>query len=158
MTKRSIIYYLATQAITDFRVTENEPLLDGVVFQSAQSKEEHNVVLFHKAARIEAMEFPKGTEIAAHSGYEMEDGWETDYSVRESVPALSASLLTKEDDDGLGAPSHQLKPVHWNNDLRVATLRVDPVSVEVHQVDWVKVQCSIYKVCRNRFEKQDCKF
>jgi len=44
-------------AIADFLATENEPVLDGIVFPS-----------------VGAMELPAGTEIEAHTGYTSEDG------------------------------------------------------------------------------------
>ena len=149
--------YLATQAIADFLATENEPRLDGIIFQSAQSKEGRNVVLFHKAARIEAMEFPKGTEFKAYRRYGTEDGWETDYSVSELVPP-PASLPPKEDDDVFGFLSHHESAPRWSDDFREATLRVDPTSVEVHHVDGVQVQCTTYKVDRRRSEKHEWSF
>ena len=62
-------------AIADFLATENEPVLDGIVFPSVQvAGDGLNVVLFHKAARVGAMELPAGTEIEAHTGYTSEDG------------------------------------------------------------------------------------
>ncbi|MBL8453317.1 MAG: RES family NAD+ phosphorylase [Zoogloea sp.] len=149
--------YLATQAIADFLATENEPRLDGIIFQSAQSKEGRNVVLFHKAARIEAMEFPKGTEFTAYRGHGTEDGWETGYSVSELVP-LPASPSPNEDADVFGFLSHPGHPPRWNDDFGEATLRVDPTSVEVHHIDWVQVQRTIYKVDRHRSEKRDWSF
>jgi hypothetical protein len=150
--------YLTTQAIADFLATENEPRLDGIIFQSAQSKAGLNVVLFHKAARIETMEFPKGTEFEAYSGHGTEDGWETDYSVRELVPAPPVSPLPNEGRNVLGFLSPQGPPSYWDDDFREATLRVDPTSVEVHHVDWVQVQCTSHKVDRHRSEKRDWEF
>lgn len=150
--------YLPTQAIADFLATESEPRLDGIIFRSAQSNEGRNVVLFHKAARIEAMEFPKGTEVTAHRGYETEDGLETDYSVSELVPAPPAFSTPKEGHELLGFLPHLRAPRRWNDDFREATLRVDTMSVEVHHVDWVQVQSTIYKVGHNRSEKRDWKF
>jgi hypothetical protein len=53
--------YLPTQAIADFLATENEPPIDGIVFPSVQAAGDVvNVVLFHKAARVEGIEVPKG--------------------------------------------------------------------------------------------------
>ena len=43
--------YLATQAIADFLATENEPRLDGIIFQSAQSKEAATLSSSIRAAR-----------------------------------------------------------------------------------------------------------
>lgn len=66
--------YLPTQAIADFLATQNKPQFDGIIFRSVQVKGGRNVVLFHKAARVETMKLPQGTEIEAHSGYGTEDG------------------------------------------------------------------------------------
>lgn len=61
--------YLPTQAIADFLATENELRLDGIVFPSVQAaRDVVNVVLFHKAAGVEAIELPDGTEIEARTG------------------------------------------------------------------------------------------
>lgn len=150
--------YLATQAIADFLATENDPLLDGIIFRSAQSEDGRNVVLFHKAARVEAMEFPDGTEIEAGTGYGTEEGWEVDYAVTERVPPPVPSPSVKAGDDWpdfLPLPG-QLH--HMDGDFRESTLLIDPKSVEVHQVDWVQYQCTSHKVDRHRFEKRDRKF
>jgi hypothetical protein len=46
-------------------------------------------VLFHKAARVERLDRPYGTEVHSSLGHWMEDGWETEYEVIESVPRLT---------------------------------------------------------------------
>lgn len=149
--------YLSTQAIADFLATENEPRLDGIIFQSAQSKDGRNVVLFHKAAQVEAMEFPEGTEIEAYSGYGTEDGWEVEYYVHEQVPPQPTSYAPEPADvSGFLLPSGTAS--HWGHDLRDKTLRIDPKSVEVHHVDWVQVQCTPHTVDRHRSEKLDWEF
>lgn len=150
--------YLATQAIADFLATENEPRLDGIIFGSAQSKEGRNVVLFHKAARVEAMEIPKGTEIDAHTGYGTEDGWETGYGVSEVVPKAETPAPKDEMDDLPGFVPHFGPSYSADDDYRDTALRVDPASVEVHHVDSVKVHSTRFAVSRHRREKQDSKF
>lgn len=143
--------YLSTQAIADFLATENEPLLDGIIFRSAQVKDGRNVVLFHKAARVDTMELPDGTEIKAWSGHDTEDGWEVDYSVTESVPP-APSQPTKQDDLKHILPF--LGPAHaWEDGLKKSALSIDPNSVEVHQVNWVEYQSTAYKVDRHRNKK-----
>ena len=150
--------YLATQAIADFLATENEPRLDGIIFRSAQSEDGRNVVLFHKAARVEEMQFPDGTKIEARTGYGTEDGWEFDYSVTESVPPPPPSPLKTVNDDWAGLPLDPGLLYRDNDDFRDKTLRIDPTSVEVHWVELVKYRCTSYKVDRHRHEKQDWKF
>lgn len=145
--------YLATQAIADFLATENDPLLDGIIFPSAQVKDGRNVVLFYKAAKVEQLEFPKGTEIEAHFGYETEEGWEVNYTVIESVPP---PLPEENDWFHVRLPSG---PFNYRNDnLRKSTLRIDPKSVVVHQVDWAEYHTTDYQVDRNRYEKDDLPF
>ncbi len=150
--------YLATQAIADFLATENEPRLDGIIFGSAQSKEGRNVVLFHKAARVEAMELPKGTKIDAHTGYGTEDGWETDYGVSEVVPKAEPPVPKDEMDDLPDFVPHFSPSYSADDDYRDTALRVDPASVEVHHVNSVKVHSTRFAVSRHRREKQDSKF
>ena len=148
--------YLATQAIADFLATENEPRLDGIIFQSAQSKKGRNVVLFHKAARVAELELPDGTEFEVRSGYNTEDGWEIDYAVSECVPPSPAAPPKVE--DNVLRPFPQVgTPYQWDGDFRIKTLRIDPASVEVHQIDWVDVKSTPYKVTRDRSEKRDWK-
>ena len=150
--------YLATQAIADFLATENEPRLDGIIFGSAQSKDGRNVVLFHKAARVEQMAFPKGTEINAHTGYGTEDGWEIDYGVSEAVPKTKAPAPLNENDDEIGFIPHFSAPYSADDDYRDATLRIDPATVEVHHVEWVNVSSTRFAVNRHRYEKRDFEF
>jgi hypothetical protein len=149
--------YLATQAIADFLATENIPVLDGIIFGSAQVKNGRNVVLFHKAARAEEMELPEGTELEARSGYDDEDGWYVDYSVTESVPPPQ-SAPAKQDNEWPYFMPHSGQILSSENDLRECALRVAPKSIEVHQVNWVKYQCTAFSVDRHRYEKKEWKF
>ncbi len=150
--------YLATQAVADFLATENEPRLDGIIFGSAQAKTGRNVVLFHKAARVEEMQFPQGTEITAHSGYGTEDGWEVEYGVSEAVPKPKAPAPPKDDGPLTGFLPQAYDPYSVDGGYREAALRVDENSVEVHHVEWVKVKSTSFAVSRHRHEKQDWKF
>lgn len=150
--------YLATQAVADFLATENEPRLDGIIFGSAQAKSGRNVVLFHKAARVEEMQFPKGTEIRANTGYGTDEGWEIDYGVIEEVPKAKSPPVPTEDDESpfdLMPPYEAYRP---DGDYREAALRVDAGSVEVHHVEWVKVNSTSYGVSRHRRERWERKF
>lgn len=149
--------YLPTQAIADFLATENEPRLDGIIFASAQSQEGRNVVLFHKAARVEELQLPPGTEIEAHTGHGTEDGWEVEYRVSETVPPPPPEKK-KADDDWLGLPLIPGPIYPREKDFRDSSLRIDPSSVEVHQVEWVKYESTAFKVQRHRREKSEPKF
>ncbi|WP_314951929.1 RES family NAD+ phosphorylase [Bradyrhizobium cosmicum] len=67
--------YLATQAISDFLATESSVPIDGIIFPSVQvAGDVLKIVLFQKAARVEAMEIPSGTEIRARTGQSTGEG------------------------------------------------------------------------------------
>jgi hypothetical protein len=97
--------YLATQAVADFLATESSVPIDGIIFPSVQAAGDVlNVVLFHKAARVEAMDIPQGTEISARTGHWGEEGWEEDYGVIEEVPP-SPKEADKKTNERLGWPA-----------------------------------------------------
>ena len=142
--------YLATQAIADYLATENAPSLDGIIFPSVQTAGVAlNFVLFHKSARVEAIELPKGTEVSVNLGQMYEEGWERDYTVFEKVPP-------KE-----GEPKKQELPffeADWqltDLDMRPSTLKLDLDSVRVHTVDSVQFSTSEYPVRRHRWVKAE---
>lgn len=151
--------YLPTQAIADFLATENAPLLDGIVFPSVQAGNGLNVVLFHKAARVEAMKIPEGTEIEAQTGSTSDEGWEVDYSVSEMI--LPEEPPKKKDEEGHLFDPFEFADGAWRThdaDLRDATLRIDLESVKVHVVRSVQFQCDAHDVRRHRWVKRDAKF
>lgn len=152
--------HLPTQAIADFLATENEPVLDGVVFPSVQAEGGGlNVVLFHKAAHVGAMEIPEGTEIDASTGHTSEDGWEVDYSVSERVPPKKPPKDKGDEDQwpDLAAFAGGAWRTH-DVDLPDATLSIDIESVKVHVVRSVQFQCDTHDVRRHRWEQGDTKF
>jgi hypothetical protein len=135
--------YLATQAIADFLATEVSAPLDGIIFPSVQAAGDVlNVVLFYKAARVEAMNVPEGTEISASTGRWAEDGWVEDYEVFEKVPDLAtiAEAMPRDPRDA---------------DWRDASLRIVSESMEVHRVKRVEFATDEFTVKRHRREKQD---
>ena len=146
--------YLITQAIADFLATENDPLLDGIVFPSVQAADNAlNIVLFHKAARVKAIEIPDGTEIKATTGMTTEEGWEPWYSVSERVPA---NVEEKKEDE---FPIFHLGMLpRYDSDVREATLQVDLISIKVHAIQKVKFDTVEHEVHRHRTTKTHSKF
>lgn len=147
--------YLPTQAIADFLATKNKPTLDGIYFPSAQAAAgAMNIALFQKAALVESMSFPDGTEINVNTGHHTEDGWEIDYSVRELTPIKKTSKQTDNDarqPEYLKLLSDYLES--QNLDTRDVTLRIDANSVMVHIVRSVQFQYDTHEVTRHRIEK-----
>jgi hypothetical protein len=151
--------YLATQAIADFLATEASVPIDGIIFPSVQAAGGvPNVILFHKAARLETMNLPQGTEISASTGRWAEVGWVEDYEVLENVPPLHKQLDKNEQELGSPdiAPTAQAMPLdRRDRDLRDASLRIVPESMEVHCVKRVEFAMDVFTVKRHRREKRD---
>ena len=148
--------YIATQAVADFLATESTMQIDGVIFPSVQmAGVSLNILLFHKAARVEEMELPEGTEVSASLGQMYEEGWEVEYTVIEEVPSkrekrdekrdtLSGEYLLTE----YGGGWEGLNP-----DPRPSTLKIDVESVTVHIIQAVEFSTKEHKVHRHRWEK-----
>jgi RES domain-containing protein len=149
--------YLPTQAIADFLATENDPVLDGVLFPSVQvTKGGLNVVLFHKAARVETLDIPEGAKSESSLGQWSDDGWEVEYSVTEQVPPQKASEEKGEkrrlvDFAGLVADMWTVQA----EDFRAAALRVDLNSAKVYRIRGVDFKCDAYDVCRHRWRQSN---
>jgi len=151
--------YLATQAIADFLATENTPPLDGIIFPSVQTAGESlNVVLFHKAARVEEIELPEGTKLSANLGYMTEDGWEGDYSVFEEVEPKKEDLSTTQPVGFGHLVDFAYDSVQRDLDTRPPTLKVDLESVRVHIVEAVNFKTIESPVRRHRWEKRESEF
>ncbi|MBO4226871.1 RES family NAD+ phosphorylase [Bradyrhizobium neotropicale] len=149
---------LATQAIADFLATEASVPIDGIISPSVQAVgNDLYVVLFHKAARVEALSVPEGTEISASTGYWAEDGWVEDYEVVEKIAPLHKEVQKSEReperlDFTAIAEAMPLDPrdVDW----REASLRIVPESIEVHRVKRVEFATEEFTVKRQRREKR----
>lgn len=140
--------YLSTQAVADFLATENDPTLDGIIFNSTQSEEGDNIVLFHKASRVKSMDLPAGVELSASTTSCDSDGWYPDYCVREEVPMLDESETALASSPWAMTFQH----IPEDEDVREETLDVILTSVEVHHVKRVKVECDPHKVERYRYQ------
>ncbi len=151
--------YLPTQAIADYLATESDPPLDGIVFPSVQAAGAVlNIVLFHKAARVDALDVPQGTEIKARTGQMYEEGWETEYSVIEKTPPAEEAKAEEESGWPDFASLAQFVPLATDLDYREATLRIVTDSIKVHQVRRVEVDTVEYDVRRHRWEKREPDF
>jgi hypothetical protein len=143
--------YIVTQVVADFLATDSANPIDGIIYRSAQtSSDARNVVLFHKAARVERFDRPYGTEVHSSLGHWTEDGWETEYEVIESVPPPDA----KEPDDPLDAMVYMLdKGLHEiDRDSGESTLRLDTDSVRIHEIEAVAFQTHESQVRHFRWE------
>lgn len=148
--------FLATQAIADYLATRVS--LDGIIYPSAQKKAgKRNVALFHHAARVQALEFPEGTELGANLFSSTDEGPEIDYWVWEEVPPPAASATGSDSDK---FPHPILKPSPWptDYDAREPTLQIETTELKVHHVQSVNVTTESHSVRRHRWKKRDMEF
>jgi hypothetical protein len=144
--------YLATQAVADFLATEAEPALDGILFRSVQvSDGKLNVVLFHKSAKVQALDIPSGATIRAGSTSVDDDGPYPDYRVVEEVPLPTVDERSADP----FAQHHSWDP---DDDWRDATLRVALDTVKLHHLQRVEFFTDEYDVDRSRHEKSKFEF
>ncbi|MFD0894738.1 RES family NAD+ phosphorylase [Luteolibacter ambystomatis] len=78
--------YLVTQVVADYLASEHD--LDGMIYPSVQVTNGVNVVLFHRASRVAAIDLPEGTEIEIEPDGWDEDGPSDDFLVVERVPGV----------------------------------------------------------------------
>ena len=145
--------YLATQVIADFLSTEYGSPLDGIIFPSVQGTDGAlNFVLLHKAARVEKIELPKGTEVSVDLSRRDDEGWHREYTVIEEVPPKkkeAKKALLRYFGDNWTPP---------NTDPRPLTLKIDQDSVCIHIVDSIQFRTTPHKVSRYRWKQTDPPF
>jgi hypothetical protein len=130
--------YLTTQVIADFLATHEVEPLDGIIYPTVQKpgadvRVDFNVVLFHRASRVEGAECPQRGRASI---WEWED--------EESVPRFYPEIWL--------APSHPsdkflLPPFVTGIDIkRPATLVVDLTSIVVEKVREVAIRRDDWRV------------
>ncbi|AIC31308.1 RES domain-containing protein (plasmid) [Rhizobium etli bv. mimosae str. IE4771] len=129
--------------------------LDGILFPSVQAAGAVlNVVLFHKAARVEKVDVPVGTDISARSGHMEEDGWEIEYEVIERVPPTVAEEPTQRQDTSRWPNFASLAMSPWqppDPDWRDPALRIITDSICVHIIRRVQFETDEHHVTRHRW-------
>ncbi len=157
-----VFEYLATQAIADFLSTESEPQIDGVIFPSAQVADTSlNVVLFHKASKVEKLDLPEGTELNAQLWQMYEDGLEPEYSVTEEVPPEEENIDEDNEDKWPLNFANMDIGLEWpssDSDFRDPALKIDMDNIWVHIISSVQFSSNDFKVNRHRWEKKESHF
>jgi hypothetical protein len=148
--------YLATQAVADFLATNANPPLDGILYPSEQGgKGELNVVLFHKAARVQQLDIPKGTKIDAQL-YEYSDEvlridpWVFEQIPPEKTPPEVAPVQLEPEGLLVSMTPDVRDPEDYDPERREPTLKLDISNVQVHVVKGVQFQTESYSVHRHR--------
>lgn len=147
--------YLVTQAIADYLAAQRDPALDGIIYPSVQDGGPHkNVVLFHKASRVQPLDIPPGTEISASLESYDEDGGYPDYDVHEEVPEQKSAPKETADRGFSVWPFLKSTRRDGQDDSRDPSLRLDPGAMAVHHVDSVAFKTEAFPVSRRRTEKR----
>jgi hypothetical protein len=147
--------YLATQAVADYLATDDDMSLDGIIFPSVQAGgTARNVVLFQKAAQVEPLEIPDGTEIRASLYSFDEDGDEADYSVIESTPPPPKKIESNKSKSQFWAFGPPLLSDNAQSGWRQDTLRVDIAAIAVHKIKAVEIKSLSHRVRRHRVESR----
>jgi hypothetical protein len=151
--------YLATQTVVDFLAAGALAPIDGIIFPSVQAAGDvRNVLLFHKAARVEAVNVPEGTEISVSMGRWTENGWVEDYEVLEKASPNQREDITNEQGSewtGVATIVEALPLDRGNADWRADSLRIAPETVKVHRVQHVEILTDAFMVKRHRQEKRE---
>lgn len=139
------IEYLVTQAIADFLSTENTPRLDGIIFESVQTPNSQNVVLFNHSSAAENPVRPEGTEVTSFRFQHNDDGPESTILVFENVP------------------THPHEPEsgwhNWTTKKPVdPTLRLDRANIAIHYIKGVSYFSDPTAVLIQRGEKDSDEF
>lgn len=139
--------YLPTQVIADFLASRSDDNYDGIIFPSVQGTTfSNNVVLFHKAARVESIELQEGTTLYATSTQSDEDDEYTSYAVLERRDKKSnRRQITEFYDERYGYVSESRDE---QDDMRKVTLKVDLDGIYVEHVKGVKFDTDAYSVKR----------
>lgn len=139
--------YLTTQAIADFLATESMLPIDGIIYPSIQmSASSLNVVLFHKASKVEKLQLPPNATVSASLGHWEEDGWEVDYTVLEEIPRDNRN-------SSADCEFPWLENYTEISSDRPSSLRVDPSHIYVHHVESVSYKSNAHSVRRHQFNK-----
>ena len=150
--------YLITQVIADYLAARrSDPELDGILYPSVQdSADGVNVMLFHKASRVELMEIPDGTTIDANPTRLTEEGPGPDYLLWENVPPAAQEKPPDGPSTGRNFPTIiSASPMLTGDyDSREITQRLDTETLEVHDVQATTYMMVPHLVRRHRSEKK----
>ncbi|MCH7501445.1 MAG: RES domain-containing protein [Nitrospinae bacterium] len=147
--------YLVTQAISEYLSEMHEPRLAGIIFESAQMKNNaRNIVLFHHAAKVEAIVLPADTELSSSTSSSDEDGPYPNYSVTEEEPHEDDKKRDGDEDADFRFSGLQYDPlISTDYDGRENSLKVNLESISVHHVSGVKYESESFSVSRHRWKR-----
>lgn len=135
--------YLITQAVADYLASLQKPNVDGIIFPSVQDGVGVNVVLFHKAARVESLSFPPSTKFSAQVvDYDPDTGAEYPwYTLQIDQPASPTEIA----DFIYPFPNtYDWSLIHAKH--REPCLKLDLQTLQVHAIKAVEVKAKAQNV------------
>jgi hypothetical protein len=145
--------YLVTQAIADFLAGGAAPAIDGIIYPSVQDGgPAQNVALFHKAARVELSDLPRGTTTTASLWCDTEDA-DPEFFVRELLPGPQVQPEENKFDFAPWTSGEEA-----DADTREPSLLLDIASVTVELVTAANFSRTSIPVHRERTTREDRDF
>ena len=116
--------YVATQVVAEYLSEYFEPLIDGILFRSAQApKAGRNLVLFHDASKVKTLILPGQVAFHVNTHTFNGDEFEVDCHAYATVRATQ---------------KQRLKAVHNPFEKSSFTLDLDFTSLQIHEIEEVK--------------------
>lgn len=160
--------YLPTQVTSDYLANEVDPPLDGILFPSAQARNQQlnedvntNVILFNKSSKVKKIVYPDESEIRAtfHSAGDSEYSL---FAVGVNMPSAKEDII-KEKEEKLSSEIHSFLG-EWEvfskskfgleSDLRCDTLEIDKTSLKVHRIKRVVIESTSHLVYWSEFSEK----
>lgn len=132
-----LLGYLPTQVIAEYLAERMDPKIDGILYRSTQTGSTgHNVVLFNKASRVEALDLDN-VEIDVDLGWVDDDDYDDMISLRlkpkpESSKPVAEPPGTFSIEELFEGAWEDFKPVPY--DPREVTLRLDLDSIGIERI------------------------
>ncbi|WP_448108845.1 RES domain-containing protein [Pseudomonas azerbaijanoccidentalis] len=131
--------YLTTQAVADYLAGLEQPAIDGILFPSVQDGTGVNVVLFHKASLVEKLEVLRNGRIEASLT-------ECDQDSGVEYPSYSIGIVERQEKKTDTQTSDRISSLFSSATLRIPALRLELDSIEIHQINAVRIIADCHKV------------
>ncbi|HGY2300890.1 TPA: RES domain-containing protein [Pseudomonas putida] len=134
--------YLITQAVADYLASLKTSALDGIIFPSVQDGVGVNVALFHKAARVAALDLPPSAAFHGQlAGFDPDTG--------DEYPSYSLQIDLPESPSDEPPLSFPFKNYDWSQlyaSHREPSLSLDLNTLQIHAIEAVKVKAKTRNV------------
>jgi len=87
MPDKETLGYLPTQIVAEYLAEKVKPHLDGIIFNSSQTKEKgQNIILFQNCCAVEPYNLPIGTIVSINYGWGLAEDYDDSIAVDEELP------------------------------------------------------------------------